>query len=170
MKSVYIYPGSFCPPTFGHLHVVQKAAEICDHLIILCSVNENKGGQLFSPEECAELWQAYNLPKGTEVTTLEKIRAKEIDFRQIVMVRGIRDDNDFEHEKKVLFDNYIGLGIDKYIYLVGDPEFREISSSEARRLAKLENSVELKKFLAPPVIEALLKKTTHSQKGGVSHD
>ncbi|GEM_PF-217832 len=37
-----VFPGSFCPPTLAHAHVVERAARLCDTLYVLCAVNPEK--------------------------------------------------------------------------------------------------------------------------------
>ncbi|MFQ3669797.1 MAG: adenylyltransferase/cytidyltransferase family protein, partial [Fimbriimonadaceae bacterium] len=43
---VAIYPGSFDPPTFGHLDIVERAARLFDRLIIAVGRNRGKSGFL----------------------------------------------------------------------------------------------------------------------------
>lgn len=60
---IYIYPGTFSPPTWGHMHIVEKAYELIKDarypITIICSVNPDKGRNWFTPEESKELWQSY---------------------------------------------------------------------------------------------------------------
>lgn len=163
MKTIYAYPGSFCPPTYGHLAILKKAASIFEEVIVICSKNPDKNQNWFSPEKCQELWLAYELPTNVKVTTIDKfINEKEVDS-QIVMIRGIRDDNDFEHEKKVLFLNYEKFGIDQFFYIVASEEHRDISSSKIRDLAQNLELNQLAKYVAPLVISALLEQVLEAE-------
>ncbi|PIR06725.1 MAG: hypothetical protein COV55_02685 [Candidatus Komeilibacteria bacterium CG11_big_fil_rev_8_21_14_0_20_36_20] len=71
MKPIYVYPASFCPPTFGHLHTATKAAELFSKVKLICSVNPGKTQRWFTPEERQILWQSYNLPTNITVETLK---------------------------------------------------------------------------------------------------
>ena len=158
MGPVFVYPGSFCPPTFGHLYVVQKAAKIFEHLFIICSVNPNKSEQLFTSEECADLWKSYPLPKNVTVTVLDEFAKKGVEAGRIVIIRGVRDGSDFDHEKGVVFLNYETMGIDKYFYLVSDNNHKNISSSSSRQLAKEMKLEKLSEYVSPSVVLAMLEK------------
>ncbi len=158
MKLTYIYPGSFCPPTYGHYQSVLKAASMFDRLYIVCSANPHKHDQWFTPEQCVELWQrAYSLPANVAVTTITEIKKLGLDLSQVVIVRGIRNENHFVEEKGVVFLNYQQLGIDKFFYLVSDDEHNQISSSKARNLAVDMELEKLSDYVAPLVISALLE-------------
>ncbi|MEP6666509.1 MAG: adenylyltransferase/cytidyltransferase family protein, partial [Nocardioidaceae bacterium] len=45
-----VCPGSFDPPTFGHLDIFSRAARLFDEVTVAVLVNENKHG-LFSVDE-----------------------------------------------------------------------------------------------------------------------
>lgn len=155
MEGRFFYPGTFCPPTYGHLAIAHKAAELCGEITIVCSENPEKGdGVWFTPEECKELWRTYDLPANIRVATLTEILVQKTDFTRVVMVRGVRDDQDFEYEKKVMMDNYRGLGIDKFLVLVSEEKFRLISSTRARAAAAAD-ARELDKMVSPAVAEKL---------------
>ena len=70
MKPIYVYPGTFCPPTYGHLRIVQRSADLFDRVLILCSVNSAKNANWFTPEECRDFWLAYDLPDNVTVSTV----------------------------------------------------------------------------------------------------
>ena len=46
------FPGSFDPPTLGHLNIIQRAAGIFDELLVVVAENRQKK-YLFSAEERA---------------------------------------------------------------------------------------------------------------------
>ena len=50
-----IYPGTFDPPTNGHLDLVSRGAKIFDHLVVAVLRNTSKGTPLFTTEERAEM-------------------------------------------------------------------------------------------------------------------
>lgn len=160
MEGIYaVYPGTFCPPHRGHFNIVEKLVEIFGKVHIVCSRNPDKEGkEIFSPQECKELWNLYNLPAGAEVVTFEEFIRKGIDFGQIVMVRGARDDRDFEYEKRIMMKNFKEFGIDKFFVIVSDERFREISSTLARELAKEEKMEELCDIATPAIAERLIEK------------
>ncbi len=155
MSVTYVYPGSFCPPTFGHLAIVRKAAVMLPELVIICSRNPQKNGSWFTAEECKQLWQSYDLPSNVKVKVFGE---GKYDLSQLVMIRGIRDHNDLQHETEVMLLNSQEYGIDKYLYLISDEQHNGISSSKVRQLATELALEELSQFVSPLVISALLEK------------
>ncbi|MEG7651982.1 adenylyltransferase/cytidyltransferase family protein, partial [Listeria monocytogenes] len=39
---IALYPGSFDPPTFGHLNLIERASKIFDELIVVIGINPRK--------------------------------------------------------------------------------------------------------------------------------
>lgn len=161
-KPIYIYPGTFSPPTFGHFHVVDQAAAVAkasgSRLIILCSINPNKSNVWFSPNECRELWQTYNLPAGVEVMTKDELQNINVAPDDIIIVRGLRDATDFEQEKNVMMLNKETSGIKRYLYIFGAYEDKRISSSLVREEVSNLDFQKLDQQVSGQVINALLEK------------
>lgn len=159
MSNIYIFPGSFCPPTFGHLLIVKRAAAMFPELIVICSENPDKNSSWFTPEQCREMWLSYNLPSNVKIETLESFLGSKPNRNEIVMIRGIRNEYDFEQEKKTLFFNRRNFGIDKFFFLISDSDFAEdISSSKVRKLASELRIKDLHQLVSPLVISYLLEK------------
>ena len=49
-KRVAIYPGTFDPVTNGHIDIIRRALNICDHLVVSVALNPRKN-PLFSIEQ-----------------------------------------------------------------------------------------------------------------------
>ena len=62
-ERVAIYPGSFDPPTLGHLDLIERAAKIFDKVIVAVALNDAKT-ELFSVGERIEMLEglAAHLP------------------------------------------------------------------------------------------------------------
>ena len=50
-----VYTGSFDPITLGHLHIIRRAAALCDELVIGIGINADKKS-LFQPEQRGSSW------------------------------------------------------------------------------------------------------------------
>ena len=156
-KNLIVFPGTFCPPTYGHHEIVKMAAEIfpCG-VTIMASANPDKDNW-FTQEERAAMWQAYDLPSNVRVTTLDQMQREEVDFTTMVMVRGIRNQDDYIHEQSVMELNFNGYGISKYFYIMTTGEFRELSSSRARAAASELRLADLAKYVPPQIAGQLLE-------------
>jgi pantetheine-phosphate adenylyltransferase len=97
-----IYPGSFDPLTKGHMDLIERAARLVSELHVLVSVSSQKQA-LFSAQERQELIKK-SLPhiKNLHVhfhqgLTTDFMKAHDIQ----VLVRGLRQVEDFEYEKSM---------------------------------------------------------------------
>ncbi len=167
MKITHIYPGTFCLPHYGHKKVVEKILETASQVTVICSDNKEKNDRWFNSEECKKAWEYYNLNEQVKVVTLaEFIKTYDPKETVIVMVRGIRTEKDLEFEKKVLKQNQRDYGIKRYLYIVADENYRDISSTKARNLAMEGNLAELEKIVHPKVAAMLVKKAQEIRSQG----
>jgi pantetheine-phosphate adenylyltransferase len=159
MKTIYVYPGTFCPPHYGHIAVAKEAAEVFGSVTVICSVNPVKEGKMpFTPEKCKEMWLSYDLGKNIDVVTFDEF-FKTCDTKTTrIMVRGIRNDNDIKFENSVILDNYKKLGIRHYHYILSKPAFMGMSSTKARIAAKAGDLTELEKLVNADVAAKLAER------------
>lgn len=158
MKEMFIYPGSFCPPTYGHLWILKKASQIFPFVTVVCSVNPDKTEKMFTPEESKQLWQSYKLPENCEIMTLDEFFKQYQDKNNATIIRGIRDTSDFEQEKKVMADAYKDFGVNSFYYLLSKEGYEKVSSTNTRQYAKELKLRELSKIVSPLVVSALIEK------------
>jgi len=159
MEPIYIYPGTFCPPHYGHVAIAKEAAAVFGKATVICSVNPVKEGSMpFTPEECKKMWQTYDLGKNIEVVTLDEFLAIRDAKPTTVMIRGIRDDNDIKYEDSVILYNCKNFGIRHYHYILSKNEFTKMSSTKARLAAKNGNLTELENLVNADVAVGMLKK------------
>ncbi len=94
-----ILPGSFDPPTNGHVNLIHRASSIFDYVHIVVATNPHKE-YFFSPDERLEMLRA--LTAGQVNITVAQWSKLIVDFaRHIqanVIVRGVRSMNDFTYE------------------------------------------------------------------------
>jgi pantetheine-phosphate adenylyltransferase len=163
MKPTYVYPGTFSPPTFGHLSIVCQAAVIFPELIILCSSNSEKKDVWFSPDECKVLWATYALPKNVIIMTQTEFKSLSVKNSDITIIRGLRNSDDLEQEKRVMLLNRNQFGIKKYFYIFGPDKNMDISSSRVRQESTNLNLKNLSKQVSPLIISALLEKVLQAK-------
>ena len=101
-----LYPGTFDPPTNGHVDLIQRGAKIFDHLTVAVLNNPGKN-PIFSPEERAEmLREATSSLSNVSVATFDGLMV-EFARRQgaTAVLRGIRAISDYEHEFQMALMN-----------------------------------------------------------------
>ena len=157
MKPIYIYPGTFCPPHYGHVAIAKEAAALFGKITVICSVNPVKEEKnLFTPEECKKMWQTYDLGPDIEVTTLDDFLKKE-DNSLKVMVRGIRDKKDIIFENDVVLYNRDHFGIRHYHYILSRKEFEKMSSTRARQAVRANDRVILDQLVNQKIAAMMLE-------------
>ncbi len=118
---IAVFQGSFDPVTFGHIDVIRRAARLFNELVVGIGQNPDKE-QFFTPEERLKLLLPH-------IADLQNVRAATyngltIDFvRQCgahVLVRGIRDMADLNHEVQIANLNRLVGGVETVFILTSD--------------------------------------------------
>lgn len=154
---IALFPGTFDPPSLGHLNIIERAVEICDVLLVAvaCNPDKEKTG-FFSLEEKLEMLRAITrrFPK-VEVTSFEGLTAEFAQRKQIrFLIRGVRNLADVATEFQMASANRY-LGSIETLFLMADERYSYVSSSLIRTIAKLGGSIA--KFV-PPEVEMLIQR------------
>jgi pantetheine-phosphate adenylyltransferase len=148
-----VFPGTFDPPTNGHLDVIARAAAAFDEVIVATGVNESKS-RLFSVQERVAMLTEIAAPFGNvRVGTFDGLL---VDYCRAegagVIVKGLRS-GDFDYELKMAQINREMTGVDT-LFLPTSPQNSFISSSRIKEIARLGGPVA--DFLPPIVHQRLL--------------
>lgn len=104
-----VFPGSFDPVTLGHLHLIERAARLYDEVIVVIAVNSAKNALFSIEERKALLMENLRSAANVRVDVAEGLLVDKV--RQLgadVMLRGVRDVQDFAYEKQIAWANQIG--------------------------------------------------------------
>jgi len=156
MKNIAVYAGTFDPITFGHIDLIERAANIFDQIIVAVAANSNKK-PLFSLEErvsmTREVLSEYPNVRVLGFDTLLLDFAKQ--HKANVILRGLRTVTDFDYEFQLASMNrHLNHDIES-IFLMPAENFMYISSSLVREVALLGGDVT---GLVPEVIVQALQK------------
>lgn len=152
-----IYPGSFDPLTFGHLDVLERAAQLFDEIIIAVAFNRSKG-PLFSMEERAALLQSScSHIKNVRVVRFDGLLVDLVrEEKAVAVVRGLRAVSDFEFEFQMALMNRKLEASFETIFLTPKEDYTYISSRIVKEVARLGGDVS--SFVPPVVLQALRDK------------
>lgn len=154
-----VYPGCFTPPTYGHFYIAKKAAEIFENVTIICSTNKEKDKtRWFSEEECKLMWQHYPLAQNISIKTFAEYVKFKTDHNKVIMVRGIRNEEDMENEKRVMKLNKELFGIKKFFYILSEDHLACISATKVRRATQELDFQTLANCVSPAIVTILLEK------------
>ncbi|MDR1901389.1 MAG: pantetheine-phosphate adenylyltransferase [Treponema sp.] len=148
------FPGSFDPPTFGHLNIIERAAAIFDELLVVVAENRQKK-YLFSSEERIRLVTGLIQPwKNVSVALCDSLVVDFLNKRDIrLLIRGIRGTVDFSYEFELSMMNKALAGNIETIFMTTDPDYFVLRSSAIKELASFHGDVSA--MVPPPVAEAL---------------
>ena len=149
-----VCPGSFDPPTYGHLDVIARAADLFDEVTVAVLVNESKVG-LFTVEERLEmLTRAVATRANVAVDSFSGLLVDYCAAHEVVaIVKGLRAVTDFDYELQMAQMNRTIADIET-VFVPASPEWSFLASSLVKEVAGLGGDVSR---LVPP--EVLLRLT-----------
>lgn len=130
-----VYPGSFDPFTNGHLDMVKKAARIFDKVYVLIGVNVKKKRSYSSEKMKAAIEEtlAENNLVNCEVCICKGLIAQYTKINKIgYMIRGLRNNMDYNYEENIAEVNKLMDPKLEYIYFRADNV--AVSSSMVKEL------------------------------------
>ncbi|HTK08082.1 MAG TPA: pantetheine-phosphate adenylyltransferase [Ktedonobacteraceae bacterium] len=154
-----VYPGSFDPPTNGHLDIAKRAARLFETLVIAIFVAPAKN-LLFTTEEREALWQEVIADEGLKNVQVASFRGLTVDYLRArgadVIIKGLRTGNDFEAERQQGLMNAQMAPEIETVCLFSNKDHLYISSSLTKEIARLGGNVD--DMLPAAVVSALQRK------------
>ena len=145
-------PGSFDPPTSGHVDLIDRARAMFDRVIVAVIDNPSKL-PMFTAHERADLFKAL-YGDAVEVTTFSGLLVDHVrELGADLVVKGVRNSTDHEYETQMAHMNRRLSGMET-VFVPTSPEVGFISSSLVKEVARLGGSVT---GLVPDVVENALK-------------
>jgi pantetheine-phosphate adenylyltransferase len=138
-----VYPGTFDPPTNGHIDVIQRSLRTFDKVFVAVTLNPDKT-PLFSFEErkkffLDELGDLENL----EIVGFEKRLLVDFaaDLGVNVIIRGMRAVSDFDYEfQMTLMNRQLNDKIET-LFLMPSEQYSFLSSSLVKEVASFGGDV-----------------------------
>lgn len=154
---IALVPGSFDPPTKGHLDVVERCTGLFDEVVVSVVHNPSKT-PLFTADERVELLEECCAAwPNVRVASFEGLLvdfAKEMGAKTVI--KGLRAVTDFDYEIQMSQMNRHLSGEIVSLFVATKPEFGYLSSSLVKEVARLGGSVDA--LVPPPVARAMKEK------------
>ena len=156
MRTVAVYPGSFDPPTYGHLDIIERSSRVFSRVIVAVALNIRKN-ILFTPAERQAMLRKLTRQWGNVEVT--EFRGLLIDFARDqgahILVRGLRAISDFEYEYQMAHMNRkLAADIDTVIMMTGE-RHSSISSNIVKEIAMFGGKID---DLVPPLVRDIVFK------------
>ena len=148
-----VCPGSFDPPTNGHLDVIGRASTLFDEVVVAVLVNKSKKSLFTVDERIAMLEEITAKYENVSVGSFHGLLVdycREKDIRAIV--KGLRAVTDFDYELQMAQMNQQLSGVDT-LFMSATPEYSFIASSLVKEVATYGGDVA---HLLPPTVHKQL--------------
>jgi len=157
------FPGSFDPPTSGHVNIIKRAASVFGELLIVIAENKQKKYLFSSEERAAMMKELVKDWKNVSVTICDCLVVDFLRENNIrLLVRGVRGLEDFSYEFEIsMMNRTLDPGIET-VFMTTDPEYFVIRSSSIKELASFNGDLH---GMVPPLVAKALKEKYDTMKG-----
>ena len=139
---IAIYPGSFDPPTNGHLDLIARGSQLVDQLIVAVLENTQKLPLFPVPERLDMLKQVTVSYPNVEVDCFQGLLIDYAAQRNArVILRGIRAISDYETELQMAMLNRRMRPNIETIFLMASEQHSFLSSRMVKEIATLGGDV-----------------------------
>ncbi|MGB7643547.1 MAG: pantetheine-phosphate adenylyltransferase, partial [Terriglobales bacterium] len=150
-----IYPGSFDPPTNGHLDLIERGSKIFDELIVAILRNPEKD-PLFSVNERRQMLES--MTGSFDNVSVDTFHGLTVDYALRVeaqaILRGIRAISDYEYELQMaLMNRKLQPGLET-VFMMPAARYSYLSSRLVREVAQLGGPVDC---LVPDLVAQKLR-------------
>lgn len=145
-----IYPGSFDPPTKGHLDIIERSAQMYDQVTVAIGHNSEKSPFLTVDQRIKGLKECTSHLPNVLIDQFQGLLVHYAEQKQCrVIIRGLRAVTDFDYEFRIgLANRALDPNIET-VFLISREEYSFLASSVVREVARLGG--DYTKFVPEPV-------------------
>jgi pantetheine-phosphate adenylyltransferase len=158
-----VYPGSFDPPTHGHLDLIQRGIRLFDELVVAVAMNSEKT-PLFTVDERKNMLRELTLPiKNVRIDSFDGLVVDYVrELKCSVILRGLRTVSDFEYEYQMALTNRsLAREVDT-VFVMPNEKYSYVSSRLIKEAAALGGDVA--SFVPPLVLKLLEERLSRAKK------
>ena len=149
------FPGSFDPPTLGHINIIQRAAGLFDQLLVVVAENRQKK-YLFTSTEREEMLRKLAGDCGNVSVAVCDSLIVDFLLQQGIrlLIRGVRGMEDFSYEFELsMMYKALDSKIET-IFMTTDPDYLVLRSSYIKEIASFQGNIS---GMVPPLVAEALK-------------
>lgn len=154
-----IYPGSFDPPTLGHVNIIARTAAIFDRVVVCILKNSAKDSGMFTVAERISMLESVTTDYPNVMIDSSSALLAEYarQYERPVIIRGLRALTDFEYEMQIASLNRRLNHQIETMMMVADNSYTYLSSSVVKQLSRFNK--DLGCFVPEPVASAVYSKS-----------
>ena len=150
-----VYPGSFDPPTYGHLDIIERASKLFEELIVAVGVNPRKKVMLSTDERMTLL---NELTKGLPNVSVKSFDGMAVSFVKSqsskIIIRGIRTVSDFEYEFQMALSNQNLARDIETVFIMSSQQYSYFSASIIKEVLALGGDIS---GFVPKIVEEAMR-------------
>ncbi|MHA8138585.1 pantetheine-phosphate adenylyltransferase [Lactobacillaceae bacterium Scapto_B20] len=152
-----LFAGSFDPVTNGHLDIIERASRMFNGLVVVVGNNTQKHNWISATQRVKLIEQSILGLDNVSVMATDGLIIDLFDqLNADVLIRGVRNNSDFDAEKSLAtFNRQLNVHAETLL-IPTKPEFEAISSSRIKELYKYNR--QLDEYLPTPVVQYLNEK------------
>lgn len=152
-----LFPGTFDPPTLGHLDLVRRAAALFGRVTVMLAEHPTKQAVLTVEERLELLQRCVAGIAGVEVRRHDGLVVQACEeLGCTVIVRGVRCGTDFDYEAQMAACNRAMLPRIDTVLLATSPELAHVTGTLVRQIVRMGGQVE--PFVPQPVAVLLRRR------------
>jgi len=154
-QKIVIYPGSFDPPTNGHLDLIERASKAFAHVVVATLRNDSKR-PLFTVAERLEMLREVVEPFGN--VSVDSFEGLLVDYARSrgakLILRGIRAISDYEYELQMALMNRKLYPELETIFIPAAESYSYLSSRLVKEVSALGGEID---DVVPPTVARRLR-------------
>ena len=155
-----VFPGSFDPPTLGHLNIIERISSVFDEIAVVIAENRQKK-YLFSAQERLEMLEKLNTGKNVHCFIWDSLIVDFMKQENIkLLIRGLRGMDDFSYEFELSLMNKALFPHIETLFMTTDPRYIVHRSSFIKEIASFNGDVS---SMVPPLVSDALKRKFNGQ-------
>ena len=136
-----VFPGSFNPPTLGHIDLIERAAKLGGELIVAVLYNPQKTYGVPAETRVKWLERCCSHLTNVRVTSHSGMLAELVkEVQADVILRGVRSVADYEEERSRAAAN-AAIGGTETLFLPARGEFQHICSNYVREILYFDGDI-----------------------------
>ena len=153
---IVAFPGSFDPPTLGHINIIERTASLFDKVVVVIAENRRKKSFFTADERLSMLNELIKPWSNVSAVIWDKLIVDYLKQENIrILIRGIRGTEDFNYEFELSMMNKGLYPHTETLFMTTDPKYQIMRSSAIRELASFHGDIST---MVPAIVDEEMKK------------
>jgi pantetheine-phosphate adenylyltransferase len=150
-----VFPGSFDPPTLGHMNIIERASLLFDEVVVIIAENRQKRYCFSAGERLSMMAELIKPWKNVSALIWDSLIVDYMKKEGIrILIRGVRGMEDFSYEFELSMMNKGLYPQIETLFMTTEPKYIVLRSSSIRELVSFRGDVSA---MVPPLVAEALK-------------